>query len=285
MVLQATGETTPVYDQSGTLHYVPVMKQNMILLFVNPLFASGFTIFSLIYSIIAEFFGTKPPTIEELRARQTYLEETSTIMENIQQLEGMHKRKGLIQSTKEKALEIKSALKEVTKQEETHQEYADNQERKSSQMVCLTGQEKCEASVRQAFGKQEESSEKQERHFRGMHEAKIITYYYAKAASWLSTGGSTVSLQTVAVTMNLSMKMLHNRVERKQIRATKNKTIVYKDSVIAWAISEIIPKERAKENAKQDYIYAHRNAEETAEHTLDITQANAHNHLQTSDES
>src|SRR6266567_4394735 len=73
LTLQPTGETTPILNAQGNVQYVPVMQQNTALLFVNPFLASGFTIFSLIYSIVAEFFGTKAPTIDELRAKESYL--------------------------------------------------------------------------------------------------------------------------------------------------------------------------------------------------------------------
>jgi hypothetical protein len=60
--------------------------------------------------------------------------------------------------------------------------------------------------------------------------------------------------------MNLSMKLLRHRVESKRIRATKNKEIVYKESVIEWAISEVI----SKESAKIVHLKALRNEEDTS---------------------
>src|SRR5215472_17455930 len=96
LIMQPTGETTPVYDTQGVLHYVPVMQVNTSLLWVNPVLASGFTIFSLIYSVVAEFFGTKAPNIEELKAKETYLKETANVVESIKQLEGKRKGKSLI---------------------------------------------------------------------------------------------------------------------------------------------------------------------------------------------
>src|SRR5215469_4139597 len=46
LAMQPTGETTPVYDAQGMLHYVPVMHINTSLLWMNPILSSGFTIFS-----------------------------------------------------------------------------------------------------------------------------------------------------------------------------------------------------------------------------------------------
>jgi hypothetical protein len=118
LILQPTGATTAVYDSHGVLHYVPVMRENTVLLFLNPILASGFTIFSLIYSIIAEFFGTKLPSVDELKARKEYLEETVGLNESIKQLEGKSKGKGIIQTAKEKALEMKNAAAEVLSTDE-----------------------------------------------------------------------------------------------------------------------------------------------------------------------
>lgn len=262
------------------LHYIPVMQQNTALLLVDPFLASGFTIFSLIYSIIAEFFGTKPPTIEELQARKTYLEETATLVESIKQLEGKNKGKGLTQSAKEKALEMKAAVKEVTKREETEQESEDIEERKTDELEVVSGEERMENASRQTADKQEENREKQQRHFLLSQEASIIAKQYERTLSWLTASGSTVPLKTVSKTMNLSMKMLHNRVETKQIRATKNKEIVYKSSVIEWAISEIIPKESIKKGQGN----TEGNPEETAENKLEMTLAMLWDHHEITDE-
>src|SRR6266516_7028677 len=113
LILQPTGATTPVYDAHGVLQYVPVMRANTSLMWVNPILASGFTIFSLVYSVIAEFFGTRLPTANELLARKQYLEETGSLLEEIKALEETHKKPSLIQRTKAMAREVKEAANEL----------------------------------------------------------------------------------------------------------------------------------------------------------------------------
>jgi hypothetical protein len=49
LLLEPTGQRTPIYDTHGVLQDVPVMQVNTGLLWVGPFLASGFTIFSLIY--------------------------------------------------------------------------------------------------------------------------------------------------------------------------------------------------------------------------------------------
>src|SRR6185437_9631979 len=74
-------------------------------------------------------------------------------------------------------------------------------------------------------------------------EESTVASYYPNSLSWLSTGPSTVALKVVSETMNQSMKKLNNRVASKDIRATKNTAIVYKSSVVSWALRELIPVE------------------------------------------
>lgn len=243
LVLQPTGATTPVYDLAGHLHYVPVMRANVGLLFLNPLLASGFTIFSLIYSIVAEFFGSKPPTAEELAARKKYLEETTGVVEEIRKLEAKNKGKGLIAALKEKAIEGKAAWQEITKSEGENDGQGG---RIVGETEGASSEGSAEENAGKAQGKQQASSANAERHFEMSDEANLVAMQYENARSWLADSHTTVALKTVAETMNLSMKMLRNRVESKRIRATKNKAIVYKDSVIDWIIEELMSRESAK---------------------------------------
>jgi hypothetical protein len=113
LIMQPTGATTPVYDARGIVHYVPVMQANTALIWINPILASGFTIFSLIYSVIAEFFGTRLPTAGELLARKQYLEETGSLLEEIKVLEEKNKKPSLVQRTRSVVKEVKEAANEL----------------------------------------------------------------------------------------------------------------------------------------------------------------------------
>ncbi|GHO97373.1 hypothetical protein KSF_074210 [Reticulibacter mediterranei] len=104
------------------------MRANTSLLWINPILASGFTIFSLIYSIIAEFFGTKPPTTEELQAKKKYLEETAGLLSSIAALEGQNKGTSWVQRAKEAVKEVKEGAQEVV---------GERKEKKDQQTVML----------------------------------------------------------------------------------------------------------------------------------------------------
>ena len=246
LILQPIGQTTPVYDTQGTLHYVPVMVANTWLLYVNPALASCFTIFALIYSVVGEFFGAKAPTAEELEARKKYLEDTAEVLETIRNLEAKGKKPGIIQRVKASALEIKDVVKEVTKKDETDEESTEETSGQPESNADLSRQVSHEESGAKDTRKTEATSGNGQRHLGLTPEASMLANYYEKTLSWLADGRPTVSLKVVSETMNQSMKLLHNRVASRKIQATKNKEIVRKDSVIVWAISEVIPKESQK---------------------------------------
>lgn len=129
LTLQPTGETTPVFDQQGNLHYVPVMHENTGLLVFNPLLGAGFVVFSLIYSIIAEFFGAKPPSLAELEAKAADLEKRKPLMDKINSLEGTQSGPSFIERAKQAAIEAKDAYAEVTKKDEAEQEGVKKEQR------------------------------------------------------------------------------------------------------------------------------------------------------------
>jgi len=260
LIMQPTGETTPVYDTAGMLHYVPVMQANTWLQWINPLLASGFTVFSLIYSVIAEFFGTKPPTTEELLAKKQYLEETASLLEEIKKLEGKGK-KSLITTIKEAAMEGKEAWKEVTTHEESEEESTEEEVSDTDQPQARMTEESSEETREQADENSEEMGHKRARKQRGNGTQTSEEMSEENLPLWLVTGGSTIALQTVVKHTRLSLKKLRNRVESRVIQATRNKDIVYKASLIEWMKEEGI----IRENAKIVHLNVRRNDEEMAE--------------------
>ena len=246
LLLQPTGATTPVYDANGVLHYVPVMQLNMWLLYVNPALASCFTIFALVYSVVGEFFGAKQQTAEELRAHLTHLQETAPVQEQIRKLEEKAKKPSLIQRGKQKALELKDAVKEVTKKEEIAEESTPETNTKRERTTDELNAIQIRKAGGNAPGKSEESQENPERHLELSPEECLVASTYEKAISWLSDGSSTVSLDAVVETTNLSRKTLNSKVANHQIRATKGKRNVYKNSLVSWLISDVIAREIPK---------------------------------------
>jgi hypothetical protein len=113
LLMQPTGDATPVYDSQGILHYVPVMYVNTSLMWINPFLASGFTVFSLVYSVVAEFFGTKPPSVDELIAEKEHLKGTVDLVKEIAELKARNRKPGIIARTKATAKEAIEAVKEV----------------------------------------------------------------------------------------------------------------------------------------------------------------------------
>lgn len=113
LTMQATGVMTPVYDHNNVLHYVPQMTNNSTLVWLNPIMASAFTGFSLIYSIVAEFFGAKPPTAAELQKQIEYLRNTNMLNKQLDELQGAKKGPGWIERAKNAVLQTTDAVKEI----------------------------------------------------------------------------------------------------------------------------------------------------------------------------
>jgi hypothetical protein len=232
---------------------------NTNLLLVNPVLASGFTIFSLIYSVVAEFFGTKAPTIEELKAKESYLKETASVVESIKQLEEKSRAKGILEHAKDAIKGGKEVWKEIKKQEETAEESDQQAEQSTDGSGAETDKESLQESGKHFAESTEESEQKHERKAKGNEEESMLVWTLENMPAWLTTGGSTISLQAVVRETKLSMKRLRNRVESKEIRATKNKDIVYKDSLIQWMKAQGI----IEESPKIVHLNERRNAEET----------------------
>lgn len=226
LLMQPTGQTTPVYDTHGTLHYVPVMQLNTTLETINPALASCFTIFALIYSVVGEFFGAKPPTAAELQAKKQYLAETAGLLDEIQSLEEKRKGPSAIARATAAAKELKAAAKALTSNEEDEDETAQETEPDTDELPTTTNAEdEIEPSIYDQLSEEE----------------KRVANRYPKAASWLTGSDTTIPLKDVSTTLEVTMKLLRNRVASKAIRATRNKEIVFKNSVVEWAIAELLP--------------------------------------------
>jgi hypothetical protein len=201
LLLQPTGETTAAYDPQGVLHYVPVMRVNTNLLGVNPVLASGFTIFSLVYSVIAEFFGTKAPTTEELLAKKKYLEETASIIEDIKKLEGKDKETSLIDRLKKSALEVKSAVKEVMQSE-------DQEEVTQSDDELSTQDEETVQSQSDEPSTQDEHEDQNSDQSEGRAQMKDGETSHANDQWGSLNGRSTVSIEKAAAFLNVSINTI-----------------------------------------------------------------------------
>jgi hypothetical protein len=236
LLLQPTGKTTPVYDTHDVLHYVPVMQLNTTLLLVNPALASCFTIFALIYSVVGEFFGAKPPTAAELQAKKKYLNDTAGLLEEIRTLEEKGKGPSAIARATAAAKELKAAAKALTGNEETKDENAQGTDPDTDKLPVTSN---------------EEDEIPSETYDQLTEEEKRVANRYPKAASWLTGSDTTVPLPTVSSTLEVTMKLLRNRVTSKDIRATRNKEIVFKDSVVTWVITELLPADNKQGNRKK----------------------------------
>ena len=92
-----------------TMHLDPMWRN------INPILASSFAFLNLAYSIVSEFFGAKPKTVEELQAE---LDELTGTHAQLRKQIKENKGPGLIARLKDTAIEAKNAAKEVLKNED-----------------------------------------------------------------------------------------------------------------------------------------------------------------------
>ncbi len=224
LIMQPTGEATPVYDTHGVLHYVPVMQVNTGLLWINPVLASGFTIFSLIYSVIAEFFGTKAATMEELLTKKAYLEETAGLLNEIKQLEEKNKGTSLIDRLKKSALEVKSAVKEVVQSEST-----ESDEEQSISTDEIIQSENNEQSIRVGEEIQCDNQSELEEVFKEGESASQHDRWSA------FTGRSMVTIEKAAELLNVSINTIVSLRNKKALKtAALNKNLITVASLKAY---------------------------------------------------
>ena len=254
LLMQPTGQTTPVLDAHGNVQYVPVMQINTTLEWINPFLASGFTIFSLIYSVIAEFFGTKQPTAKELQERKTYLEETAPLQEAIAKLEAKNKKPGLISRAKDTAKELAKAGKEVAQtMRQSDPQTGPIQAVKGTHKPRTTDPlnpgfvEGLDAAKTPLNG--EDSEDQTGGIEAGKSEMEDLLKSYPGIASWLSTGKLTASQKEVIEVTGHSPKMIANRVHDGTLkRHPRNSKLIIIRSVLTWLKTSPLPKSKEAAN-------------------------------------
>lgn len=105
-----------------------LLNTNGTLSMLNPILASSFAFFNLVYSFVSEFFGMKEKTAADLIAEADRLEELEQAQKRIDAYKARNKKASLIQRAKETLIEAKDAVIEVKNgSHETAQE-ADQEE-------------------------------------------------------------------------------------------------------------------------------------------------------------
>lgn len=207
---------------------------------LNPAIGGSFQILILVYTLISKAVTVKEETKEELQEKLTQLRETKTLKEQIR--EQQEPKKSLIQRAKNAALEVTNAVIEVRNSVNSKEETEQIPERNTDHIGVISSEE----NKRNFENTLEETALSSQRKARGNALEFQEEFDEEKDLSWLSTGGTTIPLQTVVEHTKIGLVRLRNRVESKEIRATKNKDIVYKDSLIAWLKREGILKESPK---------------------------------------
>ncbi len=89
------------------------LKVNGLLLLLNPILASSFAFFNLVYSFVSEFFSMKVQTADELQKELDRLEALETVQNRLKEYRERNRKKSFIQSAKETLIEAKEAVIEL----------------------------------------------------------------------------------------------------------------------------------------------------------------------------
>jgi hypothetical protein len=90
-----------------------LIHTNPILTTLNPILASSFAFFNLVYSFVSEFFGMKQKTAVELLAEADRLEALEEAQKRIDAYRDRNRKSSLIQRAKETLIEAKEAVIEL----------------------------------------------------------------------------------------------------------------------------------------------------------------------------
>lgn len=265
MLMQPTGQLTPVLDTHGNVHYEPVMQINKTLEYINPFLASGFTIFALVYSVIAEFFGTKAPTADELRAQKQYLEETVGIQQEIDALKKKNKKPSVVERMTNTAKDVVKAGQEIAQavsKKDDKPAFNDPDTEPltpSSEDVKELVEEVIEADLEEDFDTGEREALQRSLHEVSKAVSEVpntslpvsledgldaafneLKKHYPKIVAWRSIRGKSVTLKAISEVTGKH----HRTVQSAALKGTLTRLNRYPDrvlltSVLTWLLNEV----------------------------------------------
>jgi hypothetical protein len=112
-IMGLTGFSWAVNWEYATTFQGNTLRISGFLSMLNPILASSFAFFNLVYSFVSEFFGMKQKTADELQAEATRLEALEEAQKRIDAYHERNKKASIIQRAKGVAIEIKEAAIEV----------------------------------------------------------------------------------------------------------------------------------------------------------------------------
>lgn len=129
-ILALTGYSWVVNFEYAARFQSSTLTSNPTLEWLNPILASSFAVLNLAYAVVSEFFNVRVKTVEELQAELTALTERASLEKQIEQYKKKNTGPGFIERTKNTAIELKKAAKEVLEDNEKEQEKEQDTEHK-----------------------------------------------------------------------------------------------------------------------------------------------------------
>lgn len=232
-----------------------VVYQSITIGSINPIIGGAFQVLILAYALIGKAMKSEVKSVSAMSD-----EEFEKNLKRIQQEKALKDaRKG--PSIWEKAKEAKQGISELIHQgnddestkENTEEHDQENRTSPKKKIERITGPLEEENEGESAEKEQGLLGGNDQNTVRETSESIAIDptlmpliSRYPKVVAMLSTSGSTVDLAEVANVFEVTVTLLRNRVKTGKIRRTKSAEIVYKDSVVSWAKTEMLSKQKGK---------------------------------------
>jgi len=224
------------------------LKVNGLLSILNPILASSFAFFNLVYSFVSEFFSMKVQTADELQKELERLEAMETVQQKLNAYRDRNRKKSLIQVAKETVIEAKDALNEVRSNEQV--EDTNNADEISPEAIV---EEAINPPAEDEVPVVEEplpevNDPVQTDVLNGSQTAfsddvlEVLEAYPLIASEWLSRNKKSVTLDEI-ITVTGHGKRRLNRVAF--ARSSRNKELILVSSVLEWLKTAPKPEPKA----------------------------------------
>lgn len=226
---------------------------------INPIIGGAFPVLMLAYALVAKAMQTEVKTVaaysdEDFQQKLKRIQQEKELKAASKGAGFWEKAKEAKQGfsdliAKENDVELIDELEEETDEETSQESEPDLPEKKERNTGPLTqeseeeNEEKEEGNV---GGNDEGKSQETSKNLAIHPDTLAVIARYPKVAQMLSTKGTTVSVEEVAIAFEITPTLVRNRVKTGKIRKTKNPEKVYKESVISWAKLELLPKGKGK---------------------------------------
>lgn len=226
---------------------------------INPIIGGAFPILMLAYALVAKAMQTEVKSIAAY-SDEDFQQKLKRIQQE-KELKDAQKGKGIVARIGDGLAEAKQVYSNLTQdenadeleeetddesEEESEPELPEKKERNTGPLTQESEEGSNEKEEGNVGGNDEETNQETSGNLAIDPDTIQVVARYPKVAEMLSTKGTTVSVDDVANAFDVTPTLVRNRVKNGKIRKTKNPEIVFKNAVISWAKSELLPRRKGK---------------------------------------